>query len=193
VKPGCCCKASWFTCSPHNRQFPFATQYDTVYNRAGKLPQQVCIQYLTRNLICIDRITRVEALKFPGESVTFDGLRSSIKSLQIASAQLDLEKAHAISGFYELVISPCYCREQKTSVRCKVQKIIHSVVSLIKGARPPTHARGLEEAAERVHRVNKKLVSFEKGFLSEEGLPGREWFKHFVVAPGKYLGKPPFR
>lgn len=43
-------------------------------------------------------------------------------------------------------------------------------------------------AAKRVRRVNKKLASFEKGFISEGGIKDREWYKHLVVAPGKWTG-----
>jgi N-acetylated-alpha-linked acidic dipeptidase len=36
--------------------------------------------------------------------------------------------------------------------------------------------------------VNKKLVGFEKGFISKDGIPDREWYKHLAIAPGKWLG-----
>ena len=45
------------------------------------------------------------------------------------------------------------------------------------------------KAAKRVSRANKKLVAFERGFISEEGIKDREWYKHLGVAPGKWLGK----
>ena len=45
------------------------------------------------------------------------------------------------------------------------------------------------KAAKRVSRVNKKLIGFERGFISEEGIKEREWYKHLGVAPGKWLGK----
>ncbi len=44
------------------------------------------------------------------------------------------------------------------------------------------------EAAKRVQAVNKKLVAFERGFISEEGIKDREWYRHLGVAPGKWLG-----
>ena len=44
------------------------------------------------------------------------------------------------------------------------------------------------EAVKRVRRVNKKLSSFEQGFISEGGIKDREWYKHLGVAPGKWLG-----
>jgi len=36
--------------------------------------------------------------------------------------------------------------------------------------------------------VNQKLIGFEKGFVSKDGIPDREWYKHLVIAPGKWLG-----
>ncbi|KAJ7180389.1 Zn-dependent exopeptidase [Mycena crocata] len=44
------------------------------------------------------------------------------------------------------------------------------------------------QAAKRVTRANKKLAAFERGFVSEEGIKGREWYKHKGVAPGRWLG-----
>jgi N-acetylated-alpha-linked acidic dipeptidase len=49
------------------------------------------------------------------------------------------------------------------------------------------------KAAKRVSRANKKLVAFERGFISEEGIKEREWYKHLGVAPGKWLGKKLYR
>lgn len=45
------------------------------------------------------------------------------------------------------------------------------------------------KAAKRVSRANKKLIAFERGFISETGLKDREWYRHLGVAPGKWLGR----
>ena len=45
------------------------------------------------------------------------------------------------------------------------------------------------KAAKRVGRSNKKLIAFERGFISKEGIKDREWYKHLGVAPGKWLGE----
>ena len=44
------------------------------------------------------------------------------------------------------------------------------------------------KAAKRVQAANAKLVAFERGFISEEGIKDREWYRHLGVAPGKWLG-----
>ncbi|KAJ6628907.1 hypothetical protein B0H10DRAFT_1940270 [Mycena sp. CBHHK59/15] len=45
-----------------------------------------------------------------------------------------------------------------------------------------------KKVVRRLRAVNKKLVGFEKGFISKDGIPERPWFRHLVVAPGKWLG-----
>lgn len=54
----------------------------------------------------------------------------------------------------------------------------------------PGPVRRFIEAARRLGRSNKKLIAFERGFISEGGIKDREWYKHLGVAPGKWLGKP---
>ncbi|KAJ7484085.1 Zn-dependent exopeptidase [Mycena galericulata] len=46
----------------------------------------------------------------------------------------------------------------------------------------------LRKAVRRIRAVNKKLIGFEKGFISEDGIPDREWYRHLAIAPGKWLG-----
>lgn len=40
----------------------------------------------------------------------------------------------------------------------------------------------------RVRSINKRLAGLERGFIDNGGLPGREWYRNLVVAPGRYLG-----
>ena len=47
----------------------------------------------------------------------------------------------------------------------------------------------LRKAVKRVRKANEKLVAFERGFISKDGIKDREWYKHLAVAPGKWLGK----
>ena len=44
------------------------------------------------------------------------------------------------------------------------------------------------KAAKRLGTANKKIAAFEQGFISEEGIKDREWYRHLGVAPGKWLG-----
>jgi N-acetylated-alpha-linked acidic dipeptidase len=52
----------------------------------------------------------------------------------------------------------------------------------------PFPIRKFIKAAKRVASANQKLVAFERGFISEEGIKDREWYRHLGVAPGKWLG-----
>lgn len=52
----------------------------------------------------------------------------------------------------------------------------------------PSHS--FLHAVKHVQAVNKKLSTFEQGFISEGGIKDREWYRHLGVAPGKWLGKP---
>lgn len=45
-------------------------------------------------------------------------------------------------------------------------------------------SRKFIRAVERVRAVNQKLVAYERGFISEDGIKDREWYKHLAVAPG---------
>jgi N-acetylated-alpha-linked acidic dipeptidase len=50
-------------------------------------------------------------------------------------------------------------------------------------------SRRFIKAVKRVKTINQKLIAFERGFISEEGIPDREWYRHLGVAPGKWLGE----
>ncbi|KAI1796222.1 Zn-dependent exopeptidase [Ganoderma leucocontextum] len=52
----------------------------------------------------------------------------------------------------------------------------------------PGPIREFIKAAKRVQAANTKLASFERGFISEEGIKDREWYRHLGVALGKWLG-----
>ncbi|TBU30364.1 hypothetical protein BD311DRAFT_796071 [Dichomitus squalens] len=44
------------------------------------------------------------------------------------------------------------------------------------------------KAMERVQTANAKLIAFEHGFISEEGVEDRKWYTHLGVALGKWQG-----
>lgn len=59
--------------------------------------------------------------------------------------------------------------------------------------RKPKHPKCLPpkfiKALKVVRKINQKLASFERGFIHEDGIKDREWYRHLGVAPGKWLGK----
>ncbi|KAG8988073.1 hypothetical protein FRB90_002974 [Tulasnella sp. 427] len=52
----------------------------------------------------------------------------------------------------------------------------------------PKRVRRVMKAAQAVVAINKKLSSFERGFIDPEGIKDREWYRNLVVAPGKWTG-----
>ena len=55
-------------------------------------------------------------------------------------------------------------------------------------AKGPRFVKKFIKAAKRVQKTNKKLVAFERGFIHEDGIKDREWYRHLGVVPGKWLG-----
>lgn len=41
---------------------------------------------------------------------------------------------------------------------------------------------------QRLREVDIRLARFERGFISEDGIKDREWYRHLGVAPGKWKG-----
>ncbi|KAI0832592.1 Zn-dependent exopeptidase [Trametes gibbosa] len=56
------------------------------------------------------------------------------------------------------------------------------------GKKPSFPAKKFRKAAQRVRAVNQKLKAFERGFIHEEGIKDREWYRNLDIAPGKWLG-----
>ncbi|KAF9484743.1 Zn-dependent exopeptidase [Pholiota conissans] len=46
----------------------------------------------------------------------------------------------------------------------------------------------LKKIVKRIQVANHKAGAIERGFISEEGIKDREWYRHLAVAPGKWLG-----
>jgi N-acetylated-alpha-linked acidic dipeptidase len=49
-------------------------------------------------------------------------------------------------------------------------------------------AQGLQLPADQVRKINVLMASMEQRLTDPDGLPGREWFKHMVYAPGMLTG-----
>ncbi|KAL8280525.1 hypothetical protein RQP46_007173 [Phenoliferia psychrophenolica] len=50
------------------------------------------------------------------------------------------------------------------------------------------HKSCIHKTLKKVRSINKRLQQFEGGFITEEGLPQRPWYRSRAVAPGRYLG-----
>lgn len=102
------------------------------------------------------------------------GLREAIGGVQRASENLDLLKLDAGSRLNQFLAS--------NGTRVKIQQAFESLRSDM------TADPRLVALVRNVTSINKRLSSFERGFISEDGIPGREWYRHLIVAPGKWKG-----
>lgn len=147
----------------------------------------------------------------------FHNIRKAISKLQRASMKLDVEKIKAEKAFLKAVHDLPHGRFGHRVVRCiknwierrlaigsplpkhddaKLEFPALHILNIIGDLTEQDMCESrkgplcdLIRAAVRVRKVNKKLSLFEQGFVSEEGVKDREWFRHLGVAPGKYLGK----
>ena len=127
---------------------------------------------------------RVESIAKTGSfSVDFSDLRSSISALQNASAALDVEKVDAEKKFKKALKRLPKSPSPSESILVRWVRWVIDFLLDRKGA-----MRRFIKAAKRVQKVNGKLAAFERGFIQEDGIKDREWYRHLVIAPGKWLG-----
>lgn len=69
----------------------------------------------------------------------------------------------------------------------KLEKKLHKNHMVLMNKKHKKHKKLLKKVA----KANERLAQFEKSFIDPMGLPGREWFKHIVYAPGLWTGAQP--
>lgn len=76
-------------------------------------------------------------------------------------------------------------------------KFDHKLHKLRKKLRKKLHTRDVidvqkhkkhKKLLKKVRKANERLGQMERAFIDPVGLPGREWFKHIVYAPGLWSG-----
>jgi N-acetylated-alpha-linked acidic dipeptidase len=145
------------------------------------LDKYVFHQY--RSGLTSQRNCRVEALAAANvQGIDFSKLRSSIKRLQNASLHLD-EKRHETEVARKSHLMQLDVHGYTTM--SWVRRWKDALVSFLSWNEPVSPEALL---ATQLSTINKKLRSFEQGFISEEGIKDREWYRHLGVAPGKWLG-----
>ncbi|KAI9574759.1 hypothetical protein HD554DRAFT_2232863 [Boletus coccyginus] len=117
--------------------------------------------------------------------VDLTSLRQSIHALQAASMRLDTEKAEAEVKLRTILRK---LKKRQAFVRKLYRKPRKCICKLAKYIGMEFPRRPLLKAMKRVQVANHKLIAFERGFISKEGIKDREWYKHLGVAPGKWLG-----
>ncbi|KAG1752576.1 uncharacterized protein EDB91DRAFT_1103334 [Suillus paluster] len=135
--------------------------------------------------------------------VDLSPLRESLHALQSASLELDstktkverklrkilkqLKKRHGICHKIRRKVYKASCKLKKVFGMHKCEsKDKHEYTERERPHRQPSQR--LLKAVQRVQAVNKRLIAFERSFISNEGIKDREWYKHLGVAPGKWSG-----
>ena len=96
-----------------------------------------------------------------------NGLRHSVHKLETSAKHFEQHKMHLKEKLVRLAEK--HGRHHDHHGKDKLEKQIWKVL--------------LE-----VRKLNKKLQTFEQGMISNQGLKGREWYKHLGTAPGRWLG-----
>ncbi|GAV99707.1 Zn-dependent exopeptidase [Lentinula edodes] len=140
-----------------------------------------------------DYLTSVET-RF-NASKSLHVLRKSIARLRAASAELEEEKNQSRLNFFDTIVG------KSPSFSSRI--FGPTTAGLYARPYPPysgwlgqfvsqTSLKWFEEeiwqAYIRVANANKKSMMFERGFLSDEGLPERPWFKNLIVGPDREQG-----
>ncbi|KAG1755479.1 hypothetical protein EDB19DRAFT_1661644 [Suillus lakei] len=135
--------------------------------------------------------------------VDLSPLRGSLHALQSASLELDCAKTKAERKLRKILKQ----LKKKHAIRHKIRRKVHKAICKLKKVfgkhkcepkdkhkdtereRPHRQpSQHLLDAIQRVQSVNKRLIAFERSFISKDGIKDREWYKHLGVAPGKWSG-----
>ena len=108
-------------------------------------------------------------------------MRRAVHKLQVASVKHDGEKTAAEEDFKEKL-----GKLPKRS-DSRILRWVYRLINHVLGKKDPV--KEFIKAAKRVQEANARLVAFEKGFIHEDGIKDREWYRHLGVAPGKWLGE----
>lgn len=91
------------------------------------------------------------------------------------------ELSAAVNALYETSVK---FDHKLHKLRKKLRKKLHTrdAVDIQK------HKKKHKKLLKKVRKANERLGQMERAFIDPVGLPGREWFKHIVYAPGLWSG-----
>ncbi|KAK1922840.1 hypothetical protein DB88DRAFT_492893 [Papiliotrema laurentii] len=146
----------------------------------------------------------LDELNFTGQ-VNLESLRQSISTAISASEELDAKVERTLSRLRKLL--------PKRPHRSLMGKLTRHLAFLEHGCHgaarnmevwsedseqfpsvrplhfpPVKNHKAIEKLLKEIRVINKKKQGFEGGFISEDGIKDREWYKHKGVAPGLWLG-----
>jgi len=158
-------------------------------------------QYAFELGVYLDGVESIAASLHLDTSPNFSGLRSSIETLQSATLALADELVAAEKEFKDALADlpapgqKAHCKHADAHKHGHLPKWLRKILRKIHkhwkhkpGNKEKEAFERFVRAAKRVESGNTKLRLFEQGFISEQGLAEREWYRHLVVAPGRFLG-----
>lgn len=144
-------------------------------------------QYATELSDYRDKVAHIHTSLGFEDELDLSSLSSAIGKVQKATVELDVQTADALKKLKEL-IQP----GKRASCRAFAKRSLDAIVGRShKDRRPHPHPpmpspdkiKKIKKVLEQIREINHKRAGFEAGFISEEGLPKREWYRHLGVAP----------
>jgi hypothetical protein len=113
-------------------------------------------------------------------------ITDSLSSSRVKTISHDLDYDVDFSDLEEAVSS---VQNATCSLDHRAQHLTKELSKLVKGGRRLRFWKSKRKAVARIlleiRAINKKRRSFESGFLSQQGIKDREWYRHKGTAPGK--------
>ncbi|KAJ3866487.1 Zn-dependent exopeptidase [Lentinula novae-zelandiae] len=116
--------------------------------------------------------------------------------LQAASAELEEEKNESRLNFFDTIVgkSPSFSSRIFGATSSGLYARPYNPYSgwlgqFVSQTSLKWFEEEIRQAYIRVANANKKSMIFDRGFLSDEGLPERPWFKNLIVGPDREQGK----
>nr|KIR50369.1 membrane protein [Cryptococcus bacillisporus CA1280] len=159
----------------------------------------------------LEKVQNISKIDLETSEIDFEPLADAIKAAQTASGKLDKRRHKALKKLHKLMrklehgkgsivktmLRGCGWRMGGKEVEYNLQTweegpkegIFPSPHPKLPFPFPtPRKYREINNILKEIRIINKKLQNFECGFLSEDGLKDREWYKHKGTAPGLWLG-----
>ena len=145
----------------------------------------------------VDKVVSLssDSISNSDEKADFAPLRKSVEQIMFTAEKLDEAKASLASRLDKALKKASESDAADVASSLKHDKKKHDDGKKKHGPhRRPGHGHDRERQREirqiisEIRAINAKVTKFEQGFISEEGLAGRPWYKHLGVAPGRFLG-----
>ncbi|KIR77126.1 membrane protein [Cryptococcus gattii EJB2] len=168
-------------------------------------------QYTRDLAYYLEKVQNISKIDLETSEIDFEPLADAIKAAQTASGKLDKRRRKALKKLHKLMRKLEHGKGGivKTMLRgygwrTGGKEVDYNLQTWEEGPKEgifpfphpklpspfptPRKYREINNILKEIRIINKKLQDFECGFLSEDGLKDREWYKHKGTAPGLWLG-----